>query len=225
MEFGAFDYSGEEIGARSVLGLHEYAKGRMTCAGSKVHNTNIIDAKPRGLEYYPNYISDQQQLELQQLFDSLVWHGNGQPPNSQLKRKTLQFGHLFDYNLRKITATLPIPPLLQLLISRLNLEFGENFNHICINNYELGQGIMPHIDAPLFGPKIVVISMLSSCLMEFSKDLVKYQLKLEPKSLILMQDVARYDYKHSISKDLVEYLDGEEIVRERRISITFRSIL
>ncbi|KAG0291151.1 hypothetical protein BGZ98_003123, partial [Dissophora globulifera] len=45
------------------------------------------------------------------------------------------------------------------------------------------------------------------------------------RSLVIMKESSRYDYKHSISKDLVEYLFGTEIVRARRISITFRDIL
>ena len=39
-----------------------------------------------------------------------------------------------------------------------------------------------------------------------------------------MNESCRYDYKHSISKDLVEYVDGLEIVRARRVSITYRDM-
>ncbi|KAG0037433.1 hypothetical protein BGZ82_002574, partial [Podila clonocystis] len=34
-----------------------------------------------------------------------------------------------------------------------------------------------------------------------------------------------YDFRHSISKDLVEHVDGLEIIRARRVSITYRDML
>lgn len=40
-----------------------------------------------------------------------------------------------------------------------------------------------------------------------------------------MNESCRYDYKHSISKDLVETVDGIEIIRARRVSITYRDML
>lgn len=40
-----------------------------------------------------------------------------------------------------------------------------------------------------------------------------------------MNGSSRYDFKHSISKDLIEHVDGLEIVRARRVSITYRDML
>lgn len=41
-------------------------------------------------------------------------------------------------------------------------------NSIIVNEYEAGQGIMPHVDAPkLFGPTITALSLLSDCVMTF----------------------------------------------------------
>ncbi|KAG0094092.1 hypothetical protein BGZ92_008502 [Podila epicladia] len=41
-------------------------------------------------------------------------------------------------------------------------------NSIIVNEYEAGQGIMPHVDAPkLFGKTITALSMLSACVMTF----------------------------------------------------------
>jgi len=41
-------------------------------------------------------------------------------------------------------------------------------NSIIVNEYEVGQGIMPHVDAPkLFGPTITALSLLSDCVMTF----------------------------------------------------------
>lgn len=40
-----------------------------------------------------------------------------------------------------------------------------------------------------------------------------------------MNGSSRYDFRHSISKDLIEHVDGLEIVRARRVSITYREML
>jgi len=41
-------------------------------------------------------------------------------------------------------------------------------NSVIVNEYESGQGIMPHVDAPkLFGKTITALSMLSACVMTF----------------------------------------------------------
>ena len=46
-----------------------------------------------------------------------------------------------------------------------------------------------------------------------------------PRSLLVMTRSSRFDYKHSISKDAIEYYNGEEIIRDRRVSLTFRTIM
>ncbi len=46
------------------------------------------------------------------------------------------------------------------------------------------------------------------------------------RSLAILTKDARYKYKHSISKELIEKTtDGNEIHRDRRISFTFREII
>ncbi|KAF9974044.1 hypothetical protein BGZ73_002663 [Actinomortierella ambigua] len=54
----------------------------------------------------------------------------------------------------------------------------------------------------------------------------EYEAGQARRSLVVMNGSSRYDYKHSISKDLIEYApDGTEIVRSRRVSITYRDFL
>lgn len=53
------------------------------------------------------------------------------------------------------------------------------------------------------------------------------------RSLLIMEENCRYDYQHSISKNSIEYtpiindgsLSSEEFSRDRRISLTFRTML
>ncbi|KAG0268997.1 hypothetical protein DFQ27_005102 [Actinomortierella ambigua] len=54
----------------------------------------------------------------------------------------------------------------------------------------------------------------------------EYEAGQARRSLVVMNGSSRYDYKHGISKDLVEHApDGTEIVRSRRVSITYREFL
>ena len=207
------------------------------------YRVNLLKSNPnapKGLELIENFISIAQQSLLVSFFDSLEWHGKGNEPNSELKRRTLQFGHLFLYKTRKLVSKIPIPNELKWLLEMVKFNLGIEFDHLVVNEYECGQGIMPHVDANLFGPVICVLSLLSPCLMTFNSSIIsndetlkaatidskakEFKLKLNPTSILVMADASRYDYKHSISKDAIEELDGEIIERSRRISITFRTI-
>ncbi|CAO3661930.1 unnamed protein product [Umbelopsis ramanniana] len=88
---------------------------------------------------------------------------------------------------------------------------------------------MPHTDAPsIFGDAILSLSLLSACVMKFTNvetgDTV--DVLLPRRSMLVMTGEARYNYKHSISKDLIETSsDGTTIERSRRVSFTFRQII
>jgi hypothetical protein len=108
------------------------------------------------------------------------------------------------------------------------------------------------LDAPsIFGAVILSLSLLSACVMKFTNVVTghtvdvllrKYHLatpipqyvwlliplSLFParRSMLVMTDEARYNYKHSISKDVIETLsDGTTVERSRRVSFTFRQII
>ncbi|KAG9298744.1 hypothetical protein G9A89_012812 [Geosiphon pyriformis] len=102
-------------------------------------------------------------------------------------------------------------------------------NMCIVNEYQPGQGIMAHTDAPsLFGPIILSLSLLSSCLITFTHVIDptnQFSVILRPRSLLMMTESCRFDYKHSISKDLVEFYGEEKIVRDRRVSLTFRTVI
>ena len=45
-----------------------------------------------------------------------------------------------------------------------------NFNHILINDYPPGIGIMPHSDGPAYLPKVIVISLASYAIIRFQQN-------------------------------------------------------
>lgn len=106
-----------------------------------------------------------------------------------------------------------ISPYLQAYIDKVNdlTLFGEaKANHILLNEYLPGQGIMSHFDGPLFYPTISTISIGSHTVLEFyepkSEDTEIFsptdpvmKLLVEPRSLLVLRDDLYTRYMHSIS--------------------------
>jgi alkylated DNA repair dioxygenase AlkB len=61
--------------------------------------------------------------------------------------------------------------------------------------------------------------------MEFSKDGNKQDLLLEPCSLLVMKEEARYEWQHSIPARKSDKINGITIPRARRVSMTFRNMI
>ncbi|KAK3612311.1 hypothetical protein CHS0354_011029 [Potamilus streckersoni] len=87
--------------------------------------------------------------------------------------------------------------------------------------------IKPHIDAVRFcGDTIAGLSLLSSCVMRLTheKDEAKYaDILLKRRSLYIMKNVARYDYKHEVLPEEKSVFKGTVIPKERRISVICRN--
>ncbi|CAG8546932.1 6056_t:CDS:2 [Paraglomus brasilianum] len=201
-------------------------------------STGSID----GLRVIENFITPEEESELISEIDNREWGGNGIPPNPEMKRRTQHYGYEFSYRHRNARYIGLLPSMFSFLLSRLVSEgIVPSPPDMCtVNEYNLKQGIMPHRDASLFGPTILSLSLLSPCLMRFEKegeDEIKVLLPirnelsffeflpLAQRSLLVMTNSSRFDYKHSISKDEIEYLGDQKIVRGRRVSLTFRSLI
>ncbi|KAG7299229.1 hypothetical protein JYU34_017785 [Plutella xylostella] len=144
-----------------------------------------------------------------------------------------------------------IPPWLDQYLEKiyaLNVMRGKRPNHVLVNEYLPGQGIMPHLDGSLFYPTITTISAGSHIVLKFlepSKDDRKtdlthrFSLLLEPRSLLILQDALFEYYLHSIeeiTEDLIDdsivnldmcsssFVKGSVVTRETRISLTIRHV-
>lgn len=117
-------------------------------------------------------------------------------------------------------------------------------NHVLINEYEAGQGILPHTDGPIYFPKTCTISLSSSCIFKFrtqSNSPSKMEVLLQDKSLIVFENDAYKNYLHGIDETFEEKISekchkftssfhndvsipfvGETITRSYRVSLTFR---
>ena len=122
-------------------------------------------------------------------------------------------------------------------------------NHVLLNEYEPGQGIMPHLDGPLFYPTISTISLGSSSLLNFYTEAAEDQgeslqfadrlvtsLFVEPRSLLVLKDDMYHRYLHGIEEidqDVLSYkicnlpdpsVIGQVFPRSTRISLTIRHV-
>ncbi|KAI6207157.1 Alkylated DNA repair protein alkB-like protein 8 [Aphelenchoides besseyi] len=201
---------------------------------------------PFHLTYISNYDLKHQQPELPGLHvirnsiskeceDRLVEFIESCDPSETLKNRTvIHFGHVFDYGSN--TATKPTSQIPDILLELLNdlkeadIPIDGHPNQVTVNIYEPGQGIPSHIDThSAFENQIVVVNLLSDICMSFrdaanSATIVE---QLIPRySVLLMQDAARYKFRHGIytRRYDISPIDNTLIERQKRISITFRRV-
>jgi alkylated DNA repair dioxygenase AlkB len=179
-----------------------------------------------GLSYITNFIALLEQEFLIKELDQLPW-------SSDLKRRTQHYGYKYDYTKKKLDQSAyvgPIPEFLRIYISRLAkqrwFDEREKPDQIIVNEYLPGQGISKHIDCvSCFADTIASISLNSSCIMDFEKNNRKGSLLLEPLSLLVLSDEARYEWTHAIPAHIRDIWKEQEIFRGRRISLTFRKVI
>jgi alkylated DNA repair dioxygenase AlkB len=93
-----------------------------------------------------------------------------------------------------------------------------------VNEYVPGQGIAPHRDYAPFDRTVVSLSLLTACVMDFkqAESERRESLLLEPRSLLVLTDEARYEWQHGIAPRKSDRWQGRNLPRGRRLSVTFR---
>lgn len=175
-------------------------------------------------------------------------YGVPKPKWTQLSNRRLQNWGGIPHNKGMIAES--IPPWLDKYLERihnLNLMDGKRPNHILINEYLPGQGIMPHLDGDLFHSTITTISVGSHIILNFFKPTTDndktiepvFSFLLEPRSLLVLQDKLFSYYLHGIEEIYEDILDASvvnlhmcsnkyvkesKIKRETRVSLTIRHV-
>ena len=104
----------------------------------------------------------------------------------------------------------------------------ERPDQVIVNEYDPGQGIASHVDCqPCFTATIISLSLGSPCVMGFTHKRTRQTvpLLLEPRSLVVLQDEARYVWLHGIPARKTDQYGEKTIRRERRVSLTFRKVI
>lgn len=174
-----------------------------------------------GLRYVPAYLTDADHEALLAAVDTGEWRDFAQ-------RRGQIYGYSYDHTKGGVYRTADLPPWAQGLAQRLERDglLPELSDQVIVNEYAAGQGIRPHVDAPLFTDTIVSISLGSSCVMEFTTDAgAREEQFLEPMSALVIAGEARHSWKHAIPAREQDIWDGRVRPRARRVSLTFRKML
>ena len=190
-------------------------------------------AAPEGLVYRDGFLSEEREDELLAQIggdESSAWLGD-------LARRVQHYGYKYDYSYRGIDTSAhlgPLPPWLERLgrdiVSSavdLCLPIG-TFDQAIVNEYLPGQGIAPHTDRDCFGPVVATVSLSSDVVMDFEGPQgERYSHMLQRRSLVLLTGAAREEWRHGIAKRKNDRdpVTRQVIPRERRVSITFRTVL
>ena len=175
--------------------------------------------QPEGLQYFPDFLSPSEEVllltQVQGLpFADVRMHG------VMAKRRTVHFGWIYGYESWELTPGPPIPDFLEPWRRRaaeLVQIPAENIAEVLVTEYAHGAGIGWHRDAPMFGPLVVGLSLLSPCRFRFQRmeegRRETFTLPLEPRSAYVLSGPARFQWQHSIPS-----------TKATRYSVTFRTL-
>ena len=182
-----------------------------------------------GLAYIPDFLTAGQQ---DRTLDSI----DGSPWMTTLERAVQHYGWRYDYRSRAVTADMRIgalPDWVEHLAERLYPEtstFDRVPDQAIVNEYLPGQGIAMHIDRQCFGDTVATVSLGDAWQMDFrplgADRSGTLRMVLAPGSALILSGDARHRWLHGIAKRRRERLEhGGWRPRERRVSVTFRTVL
>lgn len=174
---------------------------------------------PEGLIYRPEFLSPRGEAELLALVETLDFREVRMRGVAAL-RTTVHFGWDYGYDSWRIEPTDPIPQGFLALRERCAQVASvepQQFAEMLVSRYPPGAGIGWHRDAPMFGPVVAGVSLLSDCLLRFrrrrSDGFERYRQLVERRSIYLLSGESRTAWQHSIDK-----------TPSLRYSITFRTV-
>jgi alkylated DNA repair dioxygenase AlkB len=172
---------------------------------------------PAGLQYEKEFISS----DLEQ---GLISHIAALPLQPfqfgafEGKRRVASFGFRYDYDLRRLQNSEPLPAWLGDVIARVEAfaGAGRRIGQVLCTEYETGVGIGWHRDRPHFD-EVLGLSLGSACRLRFRRKAgdgwERFTLRAEPRSIYRMAGPSRQQWEHSIPP-----------VEAPRYSITFRTM-
>ena len=179
-----------------------------------------VDERPKGLTYRPDFVSEDEESSLLSLFDAMEF--DEVRMRGQVARRTVRhFGVDYAYESGELAPADPIPSELEWLRDRC-AELAEiepaRLEEALVSRYPPEAGIGWHRDAPMFGSRVIGVSLGSPCRMRLQRRTKAegrqtFDLELEPRSAYVLSGAARWSWQHSIPK-----------APDLRYSVTFRSL-
>lgn len=223
--------------------------------GGQCRSTHVGIGSIKSLFYIKEFVNEQQ---AEAILENINNWGNSGAWTSLRTRKLQCWGDgaSVDDN-EGMPASLSLPTWLLELVDHLVQQEvfveEEKPNHVLINQYAADQGILHHTDGPKYRDKVAILSLQTPCIMTFRRNLKPeeigneyggdvFSVVLEPRSLLVFEDLIYNDYMHGIASDVTkevitrkavpcvnEDIIGEDckpaITRGPRTSLTFRRTL
>ncbi|XP_070576461.1 alpha-ketoglutarate-dependent dioxygenase alkB homolog 6-like isoform X2 [Ptychodera flava] len=193
---------------------------------TNIAHYQVANAPPTAY-YIPNFITkDEEEFLIEQVYAA------PKPKWTQLSNRRLQNWGGIPHPKGMVAEKLP--KWLELYtekVSALGVFQDKKPNHVLVNEYESGQGIMPHEDGPLFYPVISTISLGSHAILNYYhhptsqvksqatesdiqavdkvcplEDRLFASLLLEPCSLLISKDDIYSKYLHGINESTTDTL-------------------
>ena len=131
----------------------------------------VVVEQLEGLRYEPEFATEEEEAALVALFEQRQFseiHMRGQVA----RRTVLHFGYRYDYEGWTLVPVEPLPPSATWVRDRaatLAEVDPAALAETLVTRYPPGAGIGWHRDAPLFGPKVVGVTLLSGCSLRFQR--------------------------------------------------------
>jgi len=178
-----------------------------------------IEEHPEGLLYKDELVSLDEERDLLGVLDALDFRAVTM--RGQTARRTVRmFGLDYDYENGALVPAEQLPQSLEWLRERsaaLIERDPADLVQVLVSRYPEGAGIGWHRDAPMFGSKIVGVSLLAPCRMRFQRTVQGRRrvaaIELAPRSAYVLSGKARWSWQHSIPG-----------TRALRYSVTFRTL-
>jgi len=181
--------------------------------------TDLFTAPPQGLEYHADFLGPSEERHLIAQLDGLPFN-EVRMHGVVAKRQVFHFGLVYGYESWNLTPGPPLPPFLLPVRNRIAPLLNcapDDVAEVLVTKYPPGAGIGWHRDAPMFGPGVVGVSLLSSCRFRFQRRVGAvregFEVILEPRSAYVLAGEARSNWQHSIPA-----------TTGLRYSITFRTL-
>ena len=101
-------------------------------------------------------------------------------------------------------------------------------NQCTVADYPPSVGVIDHVENFLLGKVVVMANLLSTVPMQFTPTEPtggdRVDILLESWSIVAITGRARYKYQHGISAREYDIIRRENVRRERRVSLIFRSV-
>ncbi|XP_077435948.1 putative RNA/DNA demethylase ALKBH6 [Vanacampus margaritifer] len=194
------------------------------CISEELRQFVVRGASPT-VYYVPAFISEEEEAHLlQQVYQS------PKPKWTQLSGRRLQnWGGLPHH---KGMLEEKMPAWLHTYCQKVSSHgafSGKTANHVLVNEYKPGEGIMPHEDGPLYHPTVTTITLGSHTLLDFytpvgrpagdddvavsssEDDRHLFSLLLRPRSLLVLQDDSYRNLLHGIGAREVDVLTDKMV--------------